>query len=112
VLAQIELFTNHGKYENKVYVLPKHLFHTEPASELRGISQRAPDPFPWCMQQDFFLDAICAHGQPPGCRLAEAKTKCNHQVALREHQEEKARAKRATVRVSEGKYTDVPNHLA
>ena len=25
VLAQIELFTNHGKYENTVYVLPKHL---------------------------------------------------------------------------------------
>jgi len=25
VLAQIELFTNHGQYENKVYVLPKHL---------------------------------------------------------------------------------------
>src|SRR5215469_13373261 len=25
VLAQIELFTNHGTYENKVYVLPKHL---------------------------------------------------------------------------------------
>jgi adenosylhomocysteinase len=25
VLAQIELFTNHGKYENRVYVLPKHL---------------------------------------------------------------------------------------
>jgi adenosylhomocysteinase len=25
VLAQIELWTNHGKYENKVYVLPKHL---------------------------------------------------------------------------------------
>jgi adenosylhomocysteinase len=25
VLAQIELFTNPGKYENKVYVLPKHL---------------------------------------------------------------------------------------
>jgi adenosylhomocysteinase len=25
VLAQIELFTRHGKYENKVYVLPKHL---------------------------------------------------------------------------------------
>jgi adenosylhomocysteinase len=25
VLAQIELFTNHGKYEHKVYVLPKHL---------------------------------------------------------------------------------------
>jgi adenosylhomocysteinase len=24
-LAQIELFTNPGKYENKVYVLPKHL---------------------------------------------------------------------------------------
>jgi hypothetical protein len=25
VLAQIELFTNHGQYENKVYILPKHL---------------------------------------------------------------------------------------
>ena len=25
VLAQVELFTNQGKYENKVYVLPKHL---------------------------------------------------------------------------------------
>ena len=25
VLAQIELFTNHGQYDNKVYVLPKHL---------------------------------------------------------------------------------------
>jgi adenosylhomocysteinase len=25
VLAQIELFANHGKYEKKVYVLPKHL---------------------------------------------------------------------------------------
>jgi adenosylhomocysteinase len=25
VLAQVELFTRHGKYENKVYVLPKHL---------------------------------------------------------------------------------------
>jgi adenosylhomocysteinase len=25
VLAQIELWTNHNKYENKVYVLPKHL---------------------------------------------------------------------------------------
>jgi adenosylhomocysteinase len=23
--AQIELWTNHGKYDNKVYVLPKHL---------------------------------------------------------------------------------------
>jgi adenosylhomocysteinase len=25
VLAQVELWTNHAKYENKVYVLPKHL---------------------------------------------------------------------------------------
>jgi adenosylhomocysteinase len=25
VLAQIEPFTNHGKYENEVYVLPMHL---------------------------------------------------------------------------------------
>jgi adenosylhomocysteinase len=25
VLAQIELWINHGKYENKVYILPKHL---------------------------------------------------------------------------------------
>src|SRR6201984_1837990 len=25
VLAQLEVFTNHGQYENKVYILPKHL---------------------------------------------------------------------------------------
>jgi adenosylhomocysteinase len=25
VLGQIELWTNHGKYKNEVYVLPKHL---------------------------------------------------------------------------------------
>jgi adenosylhomocysteinase len=25
VLAQLELWTNHGKYANNVYVLPKHL---------------------------------------------------------------------------------------
>jgi S-adenosylhomocysteine hydrolase len=25
VLAQIELWTNHGKYKNELYVLPKHL---------------------------------------------------------------------------------------
>jgi S-adenosylhomocysteine hydrolase len=25
VIAQIELWNNHKKYENKVYVLPKHL---------------------------------------------------------------------------------------
>jgi adenosylhomocysteinase len=25
VLAQIELWTNHGQYRNKVYTLPKHL---------------------------------------------------------------------------------------
>jgi adenosylhomocysteinase len=25
VLAQLELYTNHGRYENRVYVLPKHL---------------------------------------------------------------------------------------
>ena len=25
VLAQIELWQNHGKYDNKVFVLPKHL---------------------------------------------------------------------------------------
>ncbi|TGU33606.1 adenosylhomocysteinase, partial [bacterium M00.F.Ca.ET.152.01.1.1] len=25
VLAQIELFTKHGQYQNQVYVLPKHL---------------------------------------------------------------------------------------
>ena len=25
VLAQMELWNNHGRYENKVYTLPKHL---------------------------------------------------------------------------------------
>jgi adenosylhomocysteinase len=32
VLAQIELWTNHGKYANKVYVLPKH--HDEKVAAL------------------------------------------------------------------------------
>ncbi len=55
VLAQIELWTNHGKYENKVYVLPKHLdekvaaLHldklgvklTQAFEEAGGISERA-----------------------------------------------------------------------
>jgi len=38
VLAQIELFTNHGKYENKVYVLPKHLDEKVAALHLDKLS--------------------------------------------------------------------------
>ncbi len=58
-LAQIELWTNHEKYENKVYVLPKHLdekvarLHlakigvqldelTDAQSEYLGISKNGP----------------------------------------------------------------------
>jgi S-adenosylhomocysteine hydrolase len=32
VLAQIELWTNHGKYENKVYVLPSTSTRRSPPS--------------------------------------------------------------------------------
>jgi adenosylhomocysteinase len=44
VLAQIELFTNHGKYENKVYILPEHLDEKVAALHLDrlGVKQRAP----------------------------------------------------------------------
>jgi adenosylhomocysteinase len=59
VLAQIELYTNHGKYEKKVYTLPKHLdekvaaLHleqigvhltrlTDEQSKYLGISQNGP----------------------------------------------------------------------
>ena len=37
VLAQIELFTNHAKYEKKVYVLPKHLDEKVAALHLEKI---------------------------------------------------------------------------
>jgi adenosylhomocysteinase len=37
VLAQIELYTNHGKYEKKVYVLPKHLDEKVAALHLEQI---------------------------------------------------------------------------
>lgn len=50
VLAQIELWQNHGKYENKVYVLPKHLdekvamFHLEKLGvKLTKLSQKQAD---------------------------------------------------------------------
>jgi adenosylhomocysteinase len=44
VLAQIELWTNHGKYENKVYVLPKHLDEKVAALHLDklGVKLTAP----------------------------------------------------------------------
>jgi adenosylhomocysteinase len=37
VLAQIELYTNPGKYENKVYVLPKHLDEKVAALHLKKL---------------------------------------------------------------------------
>jgi adenosylhomocysteinase len=40
VLAQIELYTNHGKYENKVYVLPKHLDEKVAALHLDKLGAR------------------------------------------------------------------------
>ncbi len=40
VLAQIELWTNHGKYENKVYVLPKHLDEKVAALHLDKLGAR------------------------------------------------------------------------
>ncbi len=40
VLAQIELFTNPGKYENRVYVLPKHLDEKVAALHLDKLGAR------------------------------------------------------------------------
>jgi adenosylhomocysteinase len=40
VLAQIELWTNHGKYENRVYVLPKHLDEKVAALHLDKLGAR------------------------------------------------------------------------
>jgi len=40
VLAQIELWTNHGKYQNKVYVLPKHLDEKVAALHLDKLGAR------------------------------------------------------------------------
>jgi adenosylhomocysteinase len=40
VLAQIELYTNPGKYENKVYVLPKHLDEKVAALHLAKLGAR------------------------------------------------------------------------
>ncbi len=40
VLAQVELFNNHGKYENKVYVLPKHLDEKVAALHLDKLGAR------------------------------------------------------------------------
>jgi adenosylhomocysteinase len=40
VLAQIELWTNHGQYENKVYVLPKHLDEKVAALHLDKLGAR------------------------------------------------------------------------
>jgi len=40
VLAQIELYTNQGKYENKVYVLPKHLDEKVAALHLAKLGAR------------------------------------------------------------------------
>src|SRR6201982_3307384 len=42
VFAQIELFTNHGKYENKVYVLPKHLDEKVAALHLDKLGVKLP----------------------------------------------------------------------
>src|SRR3954454_1869791 len=40
VLAQIELWTNHGKYDNKVYVLPKHLDEKAAALHLEKLGAK------------------------------------------------------------------------
>src|SRR4029078_13517822 len=49
VLAQIELWTNHGQYENKVYVLPKHL--DEKVAQLHlaklGVKLTKLTPYQW-----------------------------------------------------------------
>src|SRR5262249_51993132 len=44
----------------------------EPAAELLGVTDRAPDPRLGRAQHDLLLDAISVHRQPPGCILAAA----------------------------------------
>ena len=41
VLAQIKLWTRYGKYENKVYVLPKHLDEKVAALHLDKLGVKA-----------------------------------------------------------------------
>ena len=40
VMAQIELWENHNKYENKVYVLPKHLDEKVASLHLKKIGAK------------------------------------------------------------------------
>ena len=40
VIAQIELWHNHNKYENKVYVLPKHLDEKVAALHLKKVGAK------------------------------------------------------------------------
>ena len=58
VLAQIELWTNHGKYENKVYVLPKHLDEKVAALHLDKLGARLTKLNP--KQADYI--GVAGHG--------------------------------------------------
>jgi len=66
VLAQIELWTNHGKYENKVYVLPKHLDEKVAALHLDklGAKLTALSPAPGWLSQRRALGAVQAGPLP------------------------------------------------
>ena len=58
VLAQIELWTNHGQYENKVYVLPKHLDEKVAALHLDKLGAKLTKLTP--KQADYL--GIAGHG--------------------------------------------------
>ena len=72
---------------------PAHLFprresavelHPKPGSKFIRVADRPPDPGPRRAQQNLLLNSIRMgriHVQPPGCRLARARKKCNHKVA-------------------------------
>jgi hypothetical protein len=75
VLAQIELWTNHGKYDNKVYVLPKHLDEKVAALPPRQArrqadrTQRRPSPlsrFAICRPVQARALPLLTHFRRPG----------------------------------------------
>ncbi|SPE26429.1 hypothetical protein SBA2_30094 [Acidobacteriia bacterium SbA2] len=57
-------------------------FHAKPLAELAVIRQGAPDPRNRRLQLNALLDSVFHVVQPPGCRLAGPRGKCNLFVAF------------------------------
>src|SRR5258707_12010553 len=74
LLSLRNIRVNRSPYDCSAYACPGREraveLHAEPGAEFCRVRQRAPDSLPRRAQKDLFLDAVCAHTQPPGCRLA------------------------------------------